>query len=285
MIKFPAFYCPTNVGFLDDDRHYPHIVKLNMPTNTNIIGFFNPDEFIETINEQPIYKTPENDTHLLNWLENNAYENHISVAIVDYQLEDRSGLEVLKEISKNNVKKVLASNFVEPQIINEAYKEGLIDAFVSKMDTDFPSKLYEVITKLKYRYFAELTQISRGHLKASNKLNDDIFCEYLYSIIKKHEVTHFISNERLNLFIFKTKHSENPIYLHVFEDQDFEDTLNSLQAENADPRLLERIKNKIAFPCFSDGILRDGGLWSDFIRPLKMLQCRNNLYTYSHFEV
>lgn len=112
----------------------------------------------------------------------------------------------------------------------------------------------------------------------STKLTDQTFANYLYGIINRFDISHMISSDDLSTFELVSESKKERIILHVAIEQDFEDFINSFQGEQASPIILDRIKQKLAIPCFPDRNIPDGTLWAEYMKPVRALHGENSYY-------
>jgi hypothetical protein len=104
------------------------------------------------------------------------------------------------------------------------------------------------------------------------KLCEQVFANYINRIIKKFAITHMVASDDLSVFEMQSMGEKDKIYLHVAEDQDFEDLISSVQSEEAPEIILDRIRQRISMPCFDDGKISDGSLWAEAMKSVTTLR-------------
>jgi CheY-like chemotaxis protein len=207
-------YLPTNVVFLDDDagflKHFSllfdarlpcrpcrsaarALVEINgqMPVTSRLRGLANI-ALLDDVDERIVLDM----TKLHHLIYDPDRFEHISVAIIDYDMPEMNGLEVCKRIQHPEVKKILLTGKADEKIAVEAFNAGLINQFVRKNVADVDRHLNQAIAKLQQEYFFDITKpIQLGLMEnmarlladarfneAFNRIvSDNKFIEYYFS--------------------------------------------------------------------------------------------------------
>jgi CheY-like chemotaxis protein len=290
MLKIPAFFFPTTVLILDDDKHFSRLIKMMLGEYFNIETFSNPEELKPFIHKNAVlmeetisnYFPLSSPNKVKAFLERGRSHNLASIWITDYQLDYKTGIEVLEELNPPFVQRILMSNYVDQTIVNNAYKHKTIHAYLPKLDKDFINKLRPTIQEMQEQFFINYCeQIYELPLRHS-KLCDKTFANFMKKIIKKYDITQMVGSDDLNLFHLESETKREKINIHVAEDQDFEDIINSFQGEKASSAVLNRIKQKLAIPCFPNGKIPDGTLWPEYMKPVTALHGERSYYINCH---
>ncbi len=286
MLQIPAFFFPTTVLVLDDDKHFSQMLKQLLGKQFIIRTFSDPDEIAHYLNQKTVCmeKVPLNTFPLTSpqkvrsFLQSGASHHLVSVLITDYQLEKTTGLELLEKLNPPHIKRILMSNFADSAVVNQAYNDCVIDAFLPKLDQEFISKLKNTIEDMQKRFFINYCNDFFEAKLNTSKLCDKTFADFFTQMLAKFEITRLVTNNDLSMFELESERRREKIYLHVAEKQDFDDLIDSIQGEKASPVILDRIKQRLAFPCFRSGNIPDGELWSEFMRPVTAILGENTYY-------
>jgi hypothetical protein len=289
MLKSPAFLFPTTIYMMDDDKHFMHMLSKSLPQNFNVVLFDNSIDLIDALNNDTILCMdapkeasklyPFNSLQRVKQFMELGFHHHIlSTLIIDQHLEDTDGLHILKKVKSLDINKILMSNFIEQKDLHMAYNQGLINAFVPKMSHNFISQLQSTVMSLNKQFFIKLSEKIYNIQTTGKFLTEDAFAKYFDDLIRKLQITSYIAHENFNVFELHSQISPNNIYLFIAAEQDFEDLLNSIQAERASERVLEKIRRREAIPCVKTGEIPCGSLWSEYMQPVTTLKGENTYY-------
>jgi hypothetical protein len=277
MLKAPAFFFPTTILMLDDDRPYLEILTRLLSPNFKIVTF--PDaRSLEKHLKQDCVLAPDAPNEINQFLpldslakmrglvESGLAQYLVSAVVIDQHLDNELGCNLFAQLSDTCVQKVLISNFIQDEHLREAYNRGLIDAFVPKMDVMFIESLTAVLRERQIQYFILKNRAVR-ELQGDNKFSDQSFCNYFKDLVERLSIISSIPNDDLNTFSMRSSRQDGDVLLYAASDHDFEAMVNSLQAETAPDAILTRINQRKALPIFN-GALADGYLWAEHMRPV-----------------
>jgi CheY-like chemotaxis protein len=290
MLKIPAFFFPTTVIILDDDKHFSQLLKMMLGEYFHIHTFSTPEEIEPYIHKNAVYMDTTVPNHfplstpntVKSFLESGRSHNLVSIWITDYQLEHKTGIEVLEKLNPPFVQRILMSNFVDQTIVNSAYKYKTINAYLPKLDNEFIDKLKNTIQEMQEQFFVSYCEQMYELPLRRSKLCDQTFANFAKKIIKKYEITQMVGSKDLNLFQLESETKREKINLSVAEDQDFEDFINSMHGETVSPTVLSRLQQRLAIPCFPSGKIPDGSLWAEYMKPVTVLRGEKSYYISCH---
>ena len=114
MLKIPAFFFPTTVLILDDDKNFSRILKVTLGKDCYTHTFSNPNDlftYLKQISSTTTSPRLSNSDKVRSFIDSGTSQNLISVIVTDYQLDDMTGIEVLNQVKLPSVQKLLISNF------------------------------------------------------------------------------------------------------------------------------------------------------------------------------
>jgi len=188
-----ACYYPTMTVAIDDDVDFlgiltqhmgiPDCLPYSSPANAiQALSKNNPFQRIRSrvVKEAPIAEesesAPEDHAIVFNIrsLHEEIYNGNrfhdVSVLIIDYYMDDMSGIEVCEALSHHPAKKILLTGGADKEkLAIEAFNKGIIHRFISKSDMQFPTKLKQAIHVLKEAYFRDLTTTLLPHISTISK--------------------------------------------------------------------------------------------------------------------
>ena len=266
-------YFPTQVVLVDDDRHCLNPITRALRLHQiacevfekpkkalkYFLDHYKPltvfDHCLKTLvsceyDKQSITDHPINmDLPLLNQLLYQADRfTHISVAIIDYALNEMNGLELARELHhiSNPLKKVMLTGQATKDIGLEGFTEGVLDMFIRKDLPDLTEYLCEMIPALQYRYFQELSQTIVKLLSLDNPccLTDLGFIRFFENLRKiKGFIEHYLLNDKGD-FVFLTSQGK-PAFLGVYTDQTLVDQYDwAINQETVSDDVQQALKNK-----------------------------------------
>jgi CheY-like chemotaxis protein len=276
MLKTPAFFFPTTVLVIDDDKHFSRMIELSLQDRFHIQAFSNHNDLGQYLNQEINFRpglAPEllplsNAKKVRDLLHSGQSHNIVSIIVSDQQLDETTGLELLSKFKSPFLKKILISNFVDTITINKAYIHKNIDAFLPKLDHLFLSKLSNTVQCLQRQFFINYSERQFQPNLRQTGLYEQSVADYVNKIIEKFDIIRMVASDDVNMLEMESESKHEKIYLHIAEEQDFEDLIHSIQSEGASPAILRRIKEKLAMPCFRNGNIPDGSMWEEFMRPV-----------------
>jgi CheY-like chemotaxis protein len=244
----PAFYSPTTVVFIDDDLEYLKYITLKT-SHLPCLSFNHPDTAIKFFND--IY-TPDLLTHrCLSYTKDTRDESYeiklqiplihkeiynpkrfeqISVAIIDYLMPDKDGIEVCRQIKHPFIKKILLTGELGSDKAIEAFNNGLIDHYIRKDAPGFLQTLHKTIYDLQFQYFQDLSTVILDaliHVPHYQKtcLDDPLFIRFFVEFIHRKKPAEFYLVDATGSFLLLDNNAQafwlivkNEVEILRFED-------------------------------------------------------------------
>lgn len=187
-------YYPTTIVAIDDDADFLKTTTQHLEV-TDCIAYSSPKKALTSLKNQHafqriqarILKTtavpeeshslPDDYALLVNMrkLHEEIYSderfNDVSVLIVDYYMDDISGIDFCESLAEHPAKKILLTGGRDKEkIAIEAFNKGIIHRFINKADPNFVSQLRQAVTTLKEAYFRDLTLTLLPYLSSSGTI-------------------------------------------------------------------------------------------------------------------
>jgi CheY-like chemotaxis protein len=223
-----AYYFPTTVLLVDDDKEYLENVENFLDNGTAIYKSFNNPlevyEYIKThfkrqhlpdlcvdqkidtarfnreinVNLEPIQQEVFNPKRF----------EHISVVVADHDMPEMKGLELLKKLKNLPIRKILLTGRATVQEALAAFNEGIIDQFISKDIENFEDYVNETIKKQCIEQFKSDTKIIINSLVFERSgyepscLNSEAFMTLLDNLVNEHHVSEYYLIDDSGSYIF-----------------------------------------------------------------------------------
>jgi CheY-like chemotaxis protein len=237
----PLISFPTKVLFIDDDENFFDIVGNSIDLGENIVfSCLDYKNHVSVINSQnniivdeilssDPYNDPENSDINLNYFDiqnlmlNNYKNNYYSVVFVDYDMQVRNGLEILKDIENPYVYKVLLTGVADETIAIQAFKDGLIDDYIRKQDFNLLNEIEKTIEKGKLHFFNKHSEFIKKYLKQNmvknTPINDTTYQSFLLKNMCNNHIEEFYMIESSGSYFLITDKGKKRI-LHVCSKED-----------------------------------------------------------------
>lgn len=131
--------------------------------------------------------------------------NDVSVIIVDYYMNDMSGIELCESLAKHPAKKILLTGGRDKEkIAIEAFNKGIIHRFINKSDPNFSSQLKQAVTALKEAYFRDLSCSLLPYISTSNTdvLQNPAYVNFVKSLQDQFNIVEYYLLDRSGSAIF-----------------------------------------------------------------------------------
>ncbi|ODN42864.1 response regulator [Piscirickettsia litoralis] len=195
--NFPCYYHPTQVLFVDDSPGFLAAMELSYGHKLDTVQERNPLNALDLINSQSSacsalsylaskdqavlidddsdqiedaakFQLQLNLRELPSFLQQQNMNRPVAVVVVDYDMPEMNGLDFVRAIKNNRIKKIMLTAKADQDIAIEAFNDGLIDQFIYKTDRRLQEKLFSVIQELTNVYFDDLSENIRNIVKLDN---------------------------------------------------------------------------------------------------------------------
>lgn len=280
----PAFYFPTTVLFIDDDRGYLEGIQNKLRVNKYFPKFCYKGrqalEFLKNYQPDPCAQTAmywddagldqrkiEVDVPAIRQgIYNSDRFSEISLVVVDHFMPDIKGLELCKQLQDKPFKKLMLTGEADEKLAVEAFNQGIIDMFIRKNTPNFYQLLDEAIYQLQQKYFQEMSTIVLNSIIADPQfpniswLNDPVFPKLFKQICEENNVVEYYLTDTYGSYLLLNADAK-PSWLAVKDESGMEGTYEIGRDSDTPfpPEMLEEIKNrkKVLY------LYEDGGLTDD----------------------
>lgn len=269
MLQIPYCFHPSRVMFVDDNVNFLSQLPMSLNSNNSYLYESDPRKALEHINNHT--PSPSIIEALRNGDLNNSIENlfkemynpdrfnRISTIVVDYDMPEMNGLDLLKNIKNPHIQKILLTGAANEQIAVEAFNQGLIQHFISKSGNSSYDRLNEFIEKSNFRFFNSFSQTYMNSIRDLHvsPLNDRAFIDFFSDFLSSNNIVEFYLRDFSGSFLCADSNT-NTSMLFVFNQEMItyhDDEIKAFMSEDKkreflSENLINDIKNrKIGF-CF-----------------------------------
>lgn len=179
---FPLCLRPGSLAVLDDDPVFLAVFQAQLSARWHVAGFEGADQLLTHLeSDQPFWEV---DVWLQQELVSKWRAGRCSLAkgvvdywrrqterfactricLIDYRLQDRTGLDVLRNVGKWQGRKVLVTGTPDPQLRVRATNSGLIDGFVGKTGASLLPQVAELVDRFQAEPDGRLQRLWSGTL-------------------------------------------------------------------------------------------------------------------------
>jgi FixJ family two-component response regulator len=187
------FNLETRIGFLDDDESYLNSLQRNFKKyRLNASYYTNYQNFFNKVNNKNLCDFDSLED-LKNIMLSNEKDLYYGVVVVDQNMPNINGLEVLEEIKSKNIYKILNTGYPDDKIAIKAFNEKKIDFFLAKENNT--NDLYHAIKEGEKHVLAKISSTFLQKLSNNEEiksiLQSKYFMEYFDKIIKQKNIKEY----------------------------------------------------------------------------------------------
>jgi len=300
----PVYKHPTTIIALDDDRFFLDSVVGEIPT-FNVIKKFTDykealkvieqsvegkntfqDKYVKSLNDSKVNEIELLIKYSTIYKEYDAVEkyNNVATLIVDYNMPEINGLEFAKLIkARTNIFIVLLTGEANEQTVIDAFNNGVIDAYISKVDAHLLEKLNDVIKKSEESFFGKLSSflsqaiLMDSHSKQSScYLGNLQYIKFFLKYVEENNIKEFYLIDRLGSYLLKDK-DNNLSIINIADEKRFKLMLEILP-DDTNKDSLRAIKEWQQMLCLPDYYCVTDISVNDYIKDCYRISGANKLY-------
>lgn len=298
--KIPCYLVPSQVIVVDDDQTILENLVPCLDDSTSIhVTFHNPFKALEHINAQPKHEIFSDQlvalTNAEEWqhvrLDFNIYDlykevhnpnrfKQISAIVIDYHMPGINGLEFCAKINNSRIQKILLTGDEDENIAIEAFNQGLIQSYVKKHEFESIKKLKKAIAEAQLNYFqhlSRLTMCAATFDKSTTALEDPLFVELFFDIIRENNIVEHYLHETTGTFLFLNKKGEtSSLFTFTQEQLDIISAFHDYSGPLFDS--LKAYEKILCFHSRETVEVPSPSQWHQYARPAQFLQGSQNYY-------
>lgn len=301
----PVIYHPSTVVFIDDNESFlnslsliqgDYIPKLftkakealatiDAPYQSNIAQML--ERCLNLDDSNPLLSSEKVEIDMSN-IYRHVYDKNrfdiISTIVVDYDMPEINGLDLLRQIKNPAVKKILLTGVADEKIGLEAFNEGIIDRFIFKT-SDGLNQLKSSILMCQKQYFANVFSefnkmlFKQGERLVSNSVHLDILNQYF----EKMDLCelYLLNKHRSYLFLDRLG---KPYWMFWLDQDDMNMYYELAIDSNASNEVLQNFQDGDKMPVFYDRDIVNkisGDEWLQYFRDASKIKIGQKDYYYT----
>lgn len=305
MLNIPVFNFPTTVVIVDDDFSSWDKFKQTFGSKYKVKCFTNAEDALEFIQNN---KSLLQDSNFITQSDSYEYQknhmvvdvdlekvlqlsqdseryNEISTVVIDYELPDMSGIDLCEKLSDYPVKKILLTAKLPESLVIQAFNEGWIDSFVTKLNTNYEQDVDKVVECMQEDFFIENTKNIASSVNANDSLADfDPVFSYFFNQLaaaRKIKESFLIDSFGSRLLIDQNKQE---YFFVVHNDDTLDEFVEVYGEEPGIGKFIEMIKARTHIPFLGEDdkfLGMDEDTWTKKGHQANMLPGRYHRYYWS----
>lgn len=278
-------YYPTTTIAIDDDVDFLRVISQHLGI-ADCIPYSSPSKVIDALkNTNPfnriasrIVKTSTNSDitddyavqinmrNLHHEIYSNDRFNDVSVLIIDYHMDEMTGIEVCEALKNHPAKKILLTGSIDKEkIAIEAFNKGIIHRFINKSDANFPILLKQAVSFLKENYFRDLTSEILT-TQTETLLHNPAYVSFTRSLKEQFDLVEFYLIDVMGSKVFLNSIG-NPIWLVIRHDDEIENYINIAKDQDGEANLIESLTQRKMIPFFfsEDDFQQPVSKWNNYL--------------------
>ncbi len=149
---------------------------------------------------------------------------HIAIAIVDYDMPKKNGLEFIRELNDSQIKVIMLTGKATQDTVIKAFNDKEIHRYVSKGDPDYLKKVSQYINELQAEFFFDFSKFILDSIKESeNKVFENkSFIDLFNKIVRENEIIEYYLLDESGSFLMLDAAGNNQIWLIIKSKKDMQ---------------------------------------------------------------
>ena len=285
--KCLPFYHPTRVVFVDDDPAFLNLVPLRLGDSVPFLRFDSPQELVsefaagrlqakldldwwdvypgemgQDLAEQVVSLDP---AMIALRVFNRARFGLVTVLVVDHQMPEMTGLELLRVLAHLPCKRILLTGQADEAVAVRAFNEGLIDLYLSKLHPSLDLELNRAIQRFQFAYLEEATEVVSQVLQTVDPVvwGDPAFAHLLYRVCEDRGVVEYYAVAQPKGYWLLKADGRAEMML-LFTEAELEAQATAAAASKAPEGVIQRLRRRrcaLCFPGDGDRVLTEDQWW------------------------
>ncbi len=306
--KIAAYYYPTNVILIDDNKGYLNKACFDLEEHTHYRLFDKPEQALHyfkreykfqplinrclTSSDANIHLGKHHDMSLnISAIHQEIFNpkrfGEVAVLLVDYNMPNMDGLAFARQIANLGlpVKIIMLTAVADERTGLDALNQGIIHQFILKNSPDVAGLLNQGIIKLQLDYFEALSEgiIKPLLVDSSSVLNKPVFIEFFYNVCKQYNIAEFYLYDASGSYLM-LDYSGIPSWLVVKNAMEMDDYYDLARDSQASATVLDYLKEGKMIPFFAhpEEFDKVKGLgWEKHLYPAKRLPGADQTFFYA----
>lgn len=302
MIRWPCFYYPTTVLFVDDNKGFLKVLESRLPNDFPVKLFNDPIKALNAIENQKInnfnniqfinqgYDDFESDLTSQSFIGlrydvfcKAVYDKQRfttqSVVVVDQMMPDLDGINFCEKLKNHPIKKIMLTGNSDYRIAVQAFNDGLIDYYLSKDASNLISQLIQKIKILQKTYFESEIERSIGWLLSTDSLINDVSSLSFYEKTKEdlQAIEYYLIDRSGSMLFLNCDGTPTILAINSVKTLDAFSKIAEDQDESNIAAMLAK-KKKILFFTSQEDHMRSANQWEPFLYSANPFPGKNDFF-------
>lgn len=297
------YYYPTNIVLIDDNETFLSSLRQALQIKSPHLyydTYSNPLKALEKVNEnytkllqQHSVSLDSDQEHASQFVfdilnkgnqikTNRNRSDEISVLVVDLDMPGIDGIELCKQITSPNIKKILLTGVTATDRVIDAFNNADIHFYISKSEEDMDSLLEQAIARLQYEYFSDISSKVKADAIAGSKtlLSDSVFAQYFSGLRTSLGIKEFYFEPYPTRYNLELLDNSKGLLL-VYSEEELQEQIAVLKEEEAPETLINAIQaGEVPYFTTADGFYEaqhpDVNRWTTY--PANVIQGKQRYY-------
>lgn len=308
MLELPFFIHPIKVLILEDDIEFANIIKNVLRSRLifpDVIYTYN--DFIKYIKNNTFRSLDK----IFSYVDEIEYEEHhlsfslsefnklvdkyeiakpLAIIILDHNMPEKKGLDILEELENGYLKKVLLTGTVNDTQALKAFNNKKIDAFIPKQSLDLDEKINIYINQLYFDYFIKLSHeympIHNIDTISNFIFKSKKFKNFFLKFLDENNIISYRTIGLKGIFKLTDDKDKNYIFSYINED-DYEFYIENGLSYKIDKKIINSVINKEQIPfCLINNkpyLVKES--WFNSMKKINSIKIENTYFDFLYYKI
>lgn len=180
---------------------------------------------------------------------------HITVAIIDYDMPERNGLEFIRDIDDSQIKIIMLTGKAQQSTVIKAFNEREIHRYVSKGDPDYLNTLLQYTSQLQDEFFFDFSKSILDSLKDSETkiFENKAFIKLFNNTLHENEIIEYYLLDESGSFLLLDQTGKNQIWLIIKSEADMQNFYDLAKDDSDTPAyILKQLRDRKSLTHFKN---------------------------------
>lgn len=188
--------------------------------------------------------------------------NHIAIAIVDYDMPEKNGLDFIRSLDDSQIKFIMLTGKAEQSTVIKAFNEREIHRYVSKGDPDYLKTILQYVNELQQEFFLDFSKFILDSLLKGSKTDifeNKSFKELFDKVIRENNIIEYYLLDEFGSFLMQDASAQKQVWLIVKPEIEMQHRYELAQDDSDTPAyVMKNLKNRqliTYFHTLQDGVI------------------------------
>lgn len=177
-------------------------------------------------------------------------QGEVSVIFVDYHMPEMTGVEFLEKIQHLPMKKVLLTGENDYRIAVDALNAGLVNAYIRKDDPEFNEKMNDIMARLEWQYFCDISRLVTGTPEFSY-LNNPAVVSLLKALMQNEGLVGYCMTHIQGDFLMRDRDGKQR-YVLLRQKSELAELAKIAEEDGASNEVVDALNQGLSIPYFDE---------------------------------